>query len=123
MFDLANEEDQMEVFLKLEPTSSSNNDIKIDNSLKNGDLLVDEKVPEVLENLEHAANETQNTNVPNEQETADNSLPAADTDAEKEESKEVDGNGDQVGDNADENGKQEEEAETIRETSPEKAEE
>lgn len=121
MFDLANEEDRMEEFLKLEPSGSIvNNIITNEKKLENGDISASEKLPEEAQNLETNADETEAKATDEEEPKQDSSSKTEEDNVEEEKSQEIDAGNEQVGDTATENSKEEE---TIREPSPEKAEE
>lgn len=123
MFDLANEEDRMEEFLKLEPTETSNNNILMtEKKLENGELSADEKLPDEPQNLETADVDDSKDEVPNEHETKHEESSKNDDENVTEETKEDEKDEDEHGDTAAENGKEEAE-ESVREPSPEKAEE
>lgn len=123
MFDLANEEDRMEEFLKLEPTETSNNNIlTTEKKLENGELSADEKLPEEPQHIETANVDDSKDEVPNQHELKNEESSKNDDDNVTEETKEDAKDENKHGDTAAENGKEEAE-ESIREPSPEKAEE
>lgn len=124
MFDLANEEDRMEEFLKLEQTETSiNNAVTTENKIENGELSTDEKLPEEPQNLETVDVDNSKDEVPNEDESKnEDSSKNDDEEHVTEETKEDEKVENEEGDTAVENGKEEAE-ESIREPSPEKAEE
>lgn len=122
MFDLANEEDGMEEFLKLGPSgSTTNNIVTNENKLENGVISDNEKLPEEPQNTETNADETEGKADDDEELKQDESSKTEETNVEEEKpSQENETDNEHVGDAAAENGKEEE---TIREPSPEKAEE
>lgn len=122
MFDLANEEDGMEEFLKLGPSgSTTNNIVTNENKLENGDISVNEKLPEEPQNTEPNADEAKGQADAEQELKEDESLKTEETSVEEEKPlQENEADNEHVGDAAAENGKEEE---TIREPSPEKAEE
>ncbi|XP_057656136.1 SH3 domain-binding glutamic acid-rich protein homolog isoform X2 [Diorhabda carinulata] len=63
MFDMANELDEMEKFLKLEPNSLNEQISSAEINLKNGDASIDEKIDNVLGKTD----ESKENEVPNEQ--------------------------------------------------------
>lgn len=116
LFDMANELDEMENFLKLEPNSLNEQTSTAEINLKNGDASIDEKIDNVLGKTE----ETKENEVPNEQEDKEGNKEEA---ASKE-----DGSGDKE-DTVDKDdvdsgaGDEPEEDELEKETSLEKSDE
>lgn len=126
MFDLANEEDQMEQFLKLEPSESAHSTIlATENNLKNGDSSNEEIKAEQLQETDTTENESKEKDISNDGESkADETSSNVINETEDIEVKKDEADIAASGDAAVENGKEEEEeAETTREPSPEKAEE
>ncbi|CAG9837154.1 unnamed protein product [Diabrotica balteata] len=137
MFDMANEIDEMEKFLKVEPNSLGEQTATAEVQLKNGDISIDEKIDKLV-GSGTGEEESKENEVPNDQEAKEDKdsedkkeEPAENTETvekdtedstQKEGSVEKEEPTKETGDDVDEN-EEEDDKEDEKEASPEKSDE
>ncbi|CAG9837151.1 unnamed protein product [Diabrotica balteata] len=117
MFDMANEIDEMEKFLKVEPNSLGEQTATAEVQLKNGDISIDEKIDKLV-GSGTGEEESKENEVPNDQEAKEDK----DSEDKKEGSVEKEEPTKETGDDVDEN-EEEDDKEDEKEASPEKSDE